>query len=92
MLKGNGRERGLSFFIVEREGVEVNVFFSASFDMCKEEGKRVSFFCKTFFSLLNGYRRGLGVFFINMLKGDGKGKGLIFSGVGLIHFILTKIN
>ncbi len=39
---------------VEWEGVEVNVFFSPSFDMCKEEGKRVSFFRKTFFSLLIG--------------------------------------
>jgi hypothetical protein len=29
-------------------------FFLLSFDMCKEEGKRVSFFRKTFFSLLNG--------------------------------------
>ncbi len=41
-------------FTVEREGVEVNVFFSPSFDVCKEEGKGVSFFRKTFFSLLNG--------------------------------------
>jgi hypothetical protein len=31
-------------FIVEREGVEVNVFFSPSFDMCQEEGKGVTFF------------------------------------------------
>ncbi len=54
MLKGDGRGRGLIFFTVEREGVEVNVFFSPSFDMCKEEGKRVSSFRKTFFSLLNG--------------------------------------
>jgi hypothetical protein len=29
-------------------------FFPLSFDMCKEEGKRASFFHKTFFSLLNG--------------------------------------
>jgi len=28
----------LIFFIVEGEGVEVNVFFSPSFDMWKEEG------------------------------------------------------
>jgi len=27
-----------------------------------------------------------------MLKGDGRGKGMIFFRVGLIHFILTKIN
>jgi hypothetical protein len=40
-------------FTVEGEGVEVNVFFSLSFDMCKE-GKGVDFFCKFFFSLLNG--------------------------------------
>ncbi len=44
----------LIFFTIEREGVEVNVFFSPSFDMWKEEGKRVSSFRKTFFSLLNG--------------------------------------
>jgi hypothetical protein len=35
---------------------------------------------------------GHGFFFKNMLRGDGKGRGLIFLGVGLIHFILTKIN
>jgi hypothetical protein len=29
-------------------------FFSPSFDICKEEGKWVNFFRKTFFSLLNG--------------------------------------
>jgi hypothetical protein len=31
MLKGDGRGRGLIFFTVEREGVEVNVFFFSSF-------------------------------------------------------------
>ncbi len=31
-------------FTVEGEGVEVNVFFSPSFDMCKEEAKGVFFF------------------------------------------------
>jgi len=35
---------------------------------------------------------GHGLFFKNMLKGDGRGRGLIFFGVSLIHFILTKIN
>jgi hypothetical protein len=63
-------------FTVEREGVEVNVFFSPSFDMCKEEGRG----------------RGPGFFFFYMLKGDGRGRGLIFLKVGLIHFILAKIN
>jgi hypothetical protein len=42
------------FFTVEREGVEVNVFFSPSFDMCREEGKGVTFFHKFFFSSLSG--------------------------------------
>jgi hypothetical protein len=37
MLEGDGRGRGLILFTVEWEGVEVNVFFSPSFDMCKEE-------------------------------------------------------
>jgi hypothetical protein len=64
-------------FIVEGEGVEVNVFFFPSFDMCKEEGKGISFFRN---------------FFFDMLKGDGRGKGLIFLRVCLIHFILAKIN
>ncbi len=41
-------------FPVEGEGVEVNVFFSPSLDMWKEEGKGVYFFFKTFFSLLSG--------------------------------------
>jgi hypothetical protein len=41
----------LIFFTVEGEGVDVNVFFPPSFDMQKEQGKRVSFF---FFSLLSG--------------------------------------
>ncbi len=36
--------------------------------------------------------RGAKVFSFDMLKGDGRGRGLIFLGVGLIHFILTKIN
>jgi hypothetical protein len=31
-------------------------------------------------------------FFFDMLKGDRRGRGLIFFRVGLIHFILTKIN
>jgi hypothetical protein len=35
---------------------------------------------------------GQGFFIKNMLKGDARGRGLIFFGVGLIHFILTKIN
>jgi hypothetical protein len=35
---------------------------------------------------------GQGFLYKNMLKGDMKGRGLIFFGVGLIHFILTKIN
>jgi hypothetical protein len=34
--------------------VEFNVFFSTSFDMCKEEGKGVTFFHKSFFSFLSG--------------------------------------
>jgi hypothetical protein len=29
----------LIFFTIEGEGMEVKVFFSPSFDMCKEEGK-----------------------------------------------------
>jgi len=41
-------------FTVKGEGMEVNVFFSPSFDMCKEEGKGVSIFHKTFFSFLSG--------------------------------------
>ncbi len=44
----------LIYFTIEQEGVEVSVFFFPSFDMWKEEGKRVSFFRKIFFSLLNG--------------------------------------
>ncbi len=36
-------------FTVEREGVEVNVFFSPSFDMCQEEGKGFTLFPKIFF-------------------------------------------
>jgi len=36
-------------FLVEGEGVEVNIFFSPSFDMWKEEGKGVSFFLETSF-------------------------------------------
>jgi hypothetical protein len=36
--------------------------------------------------------RGQGFFSFDMLKGDGRGGGLIFFRVGLIHFILAKIN
>jgi len=35
---------------------------------------------------------GQGFFYIYMLKGDGRGRGLISFRVGLIHFILTKLN
>jgi hypothetical protein len=31
-------------------------------------------------------------FFFDMLMGEGRGRGLIFIRVGLIHFILAKIN
>jgi hypothetical protein len=41
-------------FTIEGEGVEVNVLVSPSFDMWKEERKRVSFFFLIFFSLLSG--------------------------------------
>ncbi len=41
-------------FSIEGGGMEVNVCFSPSFDICKEEGKGVSFFYTTFFSLLSG--------------------------------------
>jgi hypothetical protein len=33
----------LDLFSIKGEGMEVNVYFSPSFDMCKEEGKGVSF-------------------------------------------------
>jgi hypothetical protein len=36
------------------KGWRLMFFFSPSLDMCKEEGKRVSFRVKTFFSLLIG--------------------------------------
>jgi hypothetical protein len=36
--------------------------------------------------------RGQGFYFFDMLKGDGRVRGLIFLKVGLIHFILAKIN
>jgi hypothetical protein len=47
------------FFIVQGEGVEVKVYFSPSFDMCKEEGDQ------GFFSLryVKGDGRGRGGFF-----------------------------
>jgi hypothetical protein len=68
--------------------VKVNVFFSPPFDMCKEEGKGASFFC-IFFFIIEWLWKGVMVFFsFDMLKGDGRGSGLIFLGVGLIHFIL----
>jgi hypothetical protein len=48
------------FFVVEgARGVEVN-FLSLSFDLWKKEGRGISFFLKTFFSLLNGYGGGWG--------------------------------
>ncbi len=39
----------LIFFTIEGEGVEVNVLVSPSFDMWKEERRRVSFFLNFFF-------------------------------------------
>ncbi len=42
----------------------------------RRRGKGVSFFRKTFFSLLNGQgSRCQGFFFFDMLKGDGRGRG-----------------
>jgi hypothetical protein len=44
-----------SLLLLRGRGVQVYVLgFSPSFDMWKEEGKGVSFFLKTFFSLLSG--------------------------------------
>ncbi len=48
-------------FTIEGEGVEVNVLVSPSFDMWKEEGKRVSFFLKYFFFIVKWLRRGVRV-------------------------------
>jgi hypothetical protein len=48
-------------FTIEGEGVEVNVLVSPSFDMWKEEGKRVSFFLKFFFVIVEWLRRGVRV-------------------------------
>jgi hypothetical protein len=58
----------LIFFIVEGERVEVNVLFSASFDMCKEEGKGVRVFFS--FDMLKGDGRGKGLnFFYKFIWG-----------------------
>ncbi len=48
-------------FSIEGEGVEVNVLVSPSFDMWKEEGKRVGFFLKFFFFIVEWLRRGVRV-------------------------------
>ncbi len=53
-------------------------FFFPSFDMWKEEGKRVSFF-SIFFSIVEWLGRGgQGYIYIYMLKGDGRGRGFLF--------------
>jgi hypothetical protein len=49
MLKGNGRGKGLSFFTVEREGVEVNVFFLLHLTCARRRGSGLIFFVKLFF-------------------------------------------
>jgi hypothetical protein len=46
--------------------VKVYVFFSPSFDMCKEEGKWVSFFRKTFFFIIEWLGKGAKVFFLKI--------------------------
>ncbi len=56
--------------------MEINVFFSPSFDMWKEEGKGVSFFLNFFFIV--EWLGGSGFFLKNMLKGDGRGRGVFF--------------
>ncbi len=63
-----------------REGVEVNIFFSPSFDMCKEEGKRVSFFRKFFFFIIEWLGRGAMVFFKIYVEGGREGEGVDFFG------------
>jgi hypothetical protein len=56
----------LDLFSIKGEGMEVNVYFSPSFDMCKEEGKGVSFFQKTFFFILEWIGRGIRVFILSI--------------------------
>jgi hypothetical protein len=73
--------------------------------MCKEERKGICFFLKPFFFIVEWLGRGgRGFFSFDMLKGDGRGRGLIFLykfnmdgggegfKVGLINLILAKIN
>jgi hypothetical protein len=54
-------------------------FSPPSFDMCKEEGKRVSFFRKTFFFIIEWLGKGgQGFFKKYMLKGGREGEGVDF--------------
>ncbi len=66
--KGGGAPLFIYFdlFSIEREGMEVNVCFSPSFDMCKEEGKGVSFFRKFFFFIIEWLGKGVKVFFLSI--------------------------
>jgi hypothetical protein len=51
------------------------------------------FFVKPFFHYWMAREGGQGFFFFfDLLKEDSRGKGMIFFRVGLIHFILTKLN
>jgi hypothetical protein len=64
---------------LEEEGGCRLIFFSPpSFDMWKEEGKGVYFFLTTLFSfIVEWLGRVVRVFFsFDMLKGDGRGRGL----------------
>jgi hypothetical protein len=56
-------------------------------------GGRGLVFFVNFFFIIEWLGKGAMVFFFfDMLKGDGRGRGMIFLRVGLIHFILTKLN
>ncbi len=57
--------KGVDFFYCGAGGGEGLCFFFSppSFDMCKEEGKQVSFFRRTFFFIIEWPGKGARVFF-----------------------------
>ncbi len=81
---------GWFFLLLSRRGWRLMFFFPLHLTCVRR--KRVSFFRKTFFSLLNGWGRGPWFFFKKYVEGGWEGERVDFFGVGLIHFILTKIN
>ncbi len=76
--------------LLNGRGVEVNVFFSPSFDMCQEEGKGVTFFIKFFFRPWVAREGGQGFLFFRYVEGGWEGDEVDFWQVLPVVFLCSR--